>query len=69
MTKRYTVQFSVIYETIVEVEEGQSLSDAICGLNIPEDEETKYVQDTVELFMVTDTETGIKIETDDIVNL
>lgn len=37
------------------------LEDTICDVNIPEDDETKYVTDTIELVSVED-EAGNEIE-------
>ena len=57
---KYKVQFSVTFETEVECEPSD-LQDTICDLNIPEDEQTKYVPDTIELESVED-EDGNEVE-------
>lgn len=58
---KYKVQFSVTFETTVECDP-EDLQDAICDVNIPEDDETKYVTDTIELVSVED-ENGNEVDT------
>jgi len=57
---KYKVQFSVTYEVEVDCAK-EDLPDAICDMNIPEDDETKYVTDTIELVSITD-EAGNEVE-------
>ena len=58
---KYKVRFTATFETWVECDK-EDLQDAICDVNIPEDNETKYVSDTIELESVED-EDGNEVET------
>ena len=62
---QFKVRFTVTFETTVDLDEGQSLSDACADLFIPEDEQTKYVEDTFEVDSVTDVATGKTVEPDE----
>lgn len=50
---KYKIQFSVTFECEVECSP-ENLQDTICDLSIPEDDQTKYVTDTIELVSVED---------------
>lgn len=53
MEKEYTVYFEARFKCKVRCK-AEDLADAITDLNIPEDDETKYVEDTFDLFSVED---------------
>ena len=53
MEQEYEVQFEVRFKVKVKCKP-EDLADTITDLNIPEDSETKYVEDTIELFSITD---------------
>jgi hypothetical protein len=55
MEQEYTVQFEARFKVKVKCKP-EDLSDRISDLNIPEDDETQYVEDTFELFDVEDAE-------------
>lgn len=65
MTKPFKVRFTATFETTVNLEEGASLADACADLFIPEDEQTKYIEDTFEVDSVTDVATGETVEPDE----
>ena len=46
--EKFKVQFSVTYEVTVECKRSE-LKDEICDLNIPEDNQTIYVSDTIDI--------------------
>lgn len=58
---KYKIQFSVTFETEVECLP-EDLQETICDLNIPEDADTKYITDSVELVSVED-ENGNEVDT------
>jgi len=48
--KKIRVRFSVVFETEVEIEAGQTkVSDILEAIHIPENETVKYVSGTMEL--------------------
>jgi hypothetical protein len=53
MEQEYKVQFEVRFKVKVKCKP-EDLSDRITDLNIPEDQETQYVEDTFDLFSVED---------------
>ena len=50
---KFKVQFAVTYEVEIDCDR-EDLADEISNLNIPEDEQTKYVSDTFEPVSVED---------------
>lgn len=50
---QYRVTYSVRYETVIEVEEGESVDDAVSDVEIPETEKVMYVDQS---FKVVDVE-------------
>jgi hypothetical protein len=50
---KYKVQFSVTYEVEIDCDRAD-LADEISNLNIPEDDQTKYVTDTFEPVSIED---------------
>ena len=55
MEQEYTVQFEARFKAKIKCKP-EDLADMIADLNIPEDDETQYVEDTFELFNVEDAE-------------
>ena len=53
MEQEYTVQFEARFKVKVKCKP-EDLADTIADLNIPEDSETKYVEDTFEIFDIED---------------
>ena len=53
MEQEYTVRFEVRYEVKVRCKP-EDLGDRVCDLYIPEDEQTRYVPDTFDLFDIQD---------------
>jgi hypothetical protein len=51
--KEYTVYFEVRFKTKVRCKV-EDLADRITDINIPEDDETEYVEDTIDLFSIED---------------
>ena len=62
MARQLEVLFSVQFSSTITVEDNESISDAVINLNIPEDDDTKYVIDTFEVNSVTDVATGVVID-------
>lgn len=60
MKQKFKVQFEVRYEVEIECEL-DDLESEIADLNIPEDDQTRYVTDTFEVFSIED-ESGNEIE-------
>lgn len=56
----YTVEFECRFRVKVRCKPSE-LQDSVCDLNIPEDSETKYVEDTFEVFSIEDA-SGKEIE-------
>ena len=53
MEKEYTVEFEVRFRVKVTCKP-EDLADTVANVNIPEDDETKYVTDTFEVFSIED---------------
>lgn len=62
MEKEYTVYFEARFKCKVKCK-AEDLSDAITNLNIPEDDETEYVEDTFDVFSVEDAD-GNEVDED-----
>lgn len=43
---KYKIRFTVTYETTVDVQKGEDLSDVINDIDIPENDTCTYVTDT-----------------------
>ena len=46
---QYRVTYSVRYETVIEVEEGENVDDAVSDVEIPETEKVMYVDQSFEV--------------------
>ena len=64
MKKTFKVKFTAQFETTIELVDGQSLTDAVVDLNIPEDDETKYVEHTFEVDSVKNS-VGVEVDPDE----
>lgn len=53
MEKEYTIEFECRFRVKVKCKP-EDLKDSCCDLNIPEDDETKYVSDTFDVFGIED---------------
>ena len=53
MEQEYTIEFECRFRVKVKCKP-EDLADTVSDLNIPEDDETKYVEDTFDLFSITD---------------
>lgn len=53
MEQEYTVEFECRFRVKVKCKP-EDLSDTVADLNIPEDDETKYVEDTFDVFSIED---------------
>lgn len=51
MEQEYTIEFEVRFRTKVKCKP-EDLQDAVTNVNIPENDETEYVEDTVELHKI-----------------
>lgn len=60
MEKEYTVYFEARFKVKVKCK-AEDLAGVITDLNIPEDEETEYVEDTFDLFSIEDAD-GNKVD-------
>jgi hypothetical protein len=57
---KYKVHFTVTYEVEIDCNP-EDIKDEVVNLNIPEDEETKYVSDTFEVSSIED-ENGNQVD-------
>jgi len=53
MEKEYTVEVEVRLKTTIRCKP-EDLADLIANMNIPEDDEVKYVEDTFDVFSIED---------------
>ena len=53
MEQEYTVEFECRFRVKVKCKP-EDLQATVCNLNIPEDDETRYVEDTFDLFFIED---------------
>jgi len=51
--EKFKVQFEVRYKVEVECERGE-LESEVADLNVPEDDQIRYVEDTFEVFSIED---------------
>jgi hypothetical protein len=52
--KKYTVEFTATFRATVELQDGESLADAVTNINIPESEGVEYITDTFDVESVED---------------
>ena len=50
----YEVTYSASFTTRIKVEKGGSLSDALCGITVPEDKDSCYVSESFEVKEILD---------------
>ena len=44
--------YSVKYRVVLDLEEGEHLDDKICDIQVPEDDDSKYVDDSFEIVKI-----------------
>lgn len=62
MSRKLRVRFSASFDVMVNVEEGDSISDAVNDVDIPELAGTHYVPDSFDVIRVTDEETKAEVD-------
>jgi len=55
------VEFEACFVSDITVEDGECLSDAVCDVNIPENNECKYVENSFDVISVTN-EDGMDVD-------
>jgi hypothetical protein len=52
--KKYFVEFTATFRATIELQDGESLTDAVADLNIPESEGVEYITDSFDVESVED---------------
>lgn len=47
--RKFELEFTVRFKTIIEVPEGELVGDVVCDIEIPENDTVKYIADTYEV--------------------
>ena len=61
----YTVTYTVKFRTVVKVEEEYDLHDYVSDIDIPENEESKYVANSFEILKIQDSKGNILLDEPD----
>ena len=61
----YTVIYTVRFRTVVKVEEEYDLPDSVSNIDIPENEESKYVANSFEILKIQDSKGNILLDEPD----
>ena len=61
----YTVIYTVKFRTVVKVEEEYDLHDSVSNIDIPENEESKYVANSFEVLKIQDSKGNILLDEPD----
>ena len=61
----YTVIYTVRFRTVVKVEEEYDLPDSVSNIDIPENEESKYVANSFEILKIQDSKGNILLDETD----
>ena len=61
----YTVIYTVKFRTVVKVEEEYDLHDYVSDIDIPENEESKYVANSFEILKIQDSKGNILLDEPD----
>ena len=61
----YTVTYTVRFRTVVKVEEEYDLHHSVSNIDIPENEESKYVANSFEILKIQDSKGNILLDEPD----
>ena len=59
------VRFLVEYETLIELEDGEHIQDAVYDVDIPETADVRYVDGTFDVIRATEEKTGEDVKWDE----
>ena len=62
MARQLKVRYTATFEATITVEDDESVQDAVDDINIPEDNVSKYVEQTFDIDSVKDAATGVNID-------